>query len=275
MLAPITWLGVLLLAGQPGVDVPVTPVQPDELTARGLELRRQGKDRDALPLFQRVLEQTRTPKAAAQEGLCEQALGLWLPAEAHLRDALAHPGDPWIERNAAALQGSLQAVHAHLGTIEIWGTPAGARVSVDGQSRGTLPVARGTVPEGRRVVSVDARGFVAEERAVEVVAGTLVREHVALVPWSAGQPPGVAAGSVAIAAPSPAVIPPSGPAAAGVNLRSSASPPPAAPPDGILRRWWFWAVLGGVAVAGGVSAYLLFRTGDKCQAPAGGVCGNF
>jgi len=66
------------------------------LIRKGVELRRRGRDSDASALFRQAYELSHTPRAAAQLGLCEQALGQWLEAEGHLSEALLAESDPWI-----------------------------------------------------------------------------------------------------------------------------------------------------------------------------------
>lgn len=56
---------------------------------KGVELRRKGRNQEALAEFQKAFfEVAHTPRAAAQLGLCEQSLGNWLRAHLHLSDAL-------------------------------------------------------------------------------------------------------------------------------------------------------------------------------------------
>ena len=73
----------------------------EALIRQGVELRHQGHDVRALPLFQKAYGMTRTPRTAGQLGLCEMAMGYWLDAENHLGEALnvpEHPGWPRISR---------------------------------------------------------------------------------------------------------------------------------------------------------------------------------
>ena len=73
------------------------------LLREGIELRRAGRDAEALARFERAHAVEPSPRTLAQMGLAEQALGRWVRAEAHLRAALAPRDDAWIERNRAAL----------------------------------------------------------------------------------------------------------------------------------------------------------------------------
>jgi hypothetical protein len=75
----------------------------DALIKHGNDLRRKGRDRDALAEFQRAAQINETPRVTAQMALAEQALGLWVEAEGHLTKALGHERDPWIAKNRAVL----------------------------------------------------------------------------------------------------------------------------------------------------------------------------
>jgi Flp pilus assembly protein TadD len=110
----------------------------DAIVSHGVELRREGRDREALEEFERAAKISRTPRVVAQIGTAEVAMGMWPGAEDHLREALGQGGDPWIRKNRVLLERTLATVGTHLGSIEIWGTPSGAEVVVNG----TLGAAR-------------------------------------------------------------------------------------------------------------------------------------
>ncbi len=114
---------------------------PETQILRGLDLRRAGKDIEALPYFQRAFDKAPTPRATAQLGLVEQALGRWPDAEGHLGRALEAKSDPWIKKNRAVLTQSLETVRSHIAQIDLAGTPVGASVLLNGRVAGTLPLA--------------------------------------------------------------------------------------------------------------------------------------
>lgn len=233
----------------------------EDLIAQGIKLRKDNRDQEALPLFRQALKEQPTPRAFAQLGTCEQALGLWANAEAHMEEALAHPQDSWIQKNDAALRSALAYVQQRLGSIDVWGSPPGARVSIDGEFAAALPMSqRARAAVGKHAITIEAPGFLSETRSIEVQSGALVREHVALR---------------SIVAPASASSPVS---ALGPTPQGSA-PPPAVPhqevaPEGtaIHKKWWFWGIVGAVTVAAGASVYLLVSRNDECQAPMGGTC---
>lgn len=155
--------------------------EADKMIDRGVDLREAGKDAEALELFTRAYEQGKSPRAMAQIGLAQQALGRWVEAEASLVRALGEPKHPWIKARRAALESALAKVRERVGRLEIFGTP-GAAVSIDGRAAGTLPLAA-PIPAIAGTVSVEvfAEGYLPVTRSVVVPAGGLARETIELV----------------------------------------------------------------------------------------------
>jgi hypothetical protein len=152
----------------------------EALVARGIELREQGKDDQALELFRRADALSPSPRTQAQVALAEQALGIWVLAEAHLVSALAAQNDAWIEKNRAALTGALGVVHQHVGTLEVRGPADGASVFVDGAKVGVVP-GSWRVEVGRRAIEVRAPGYHLASRTTDIAAGATTRETIPLV----------------------------------------------------------------------------------------------
>ena len=124
-------LAILIVAGQ------VWAGDADDLIRQGVERRRQRDDAGALHLFEQAYEAGHSPRALAQVALAEQALGKWVSAWEHLRQALAIQGDPWIAKNRVALTEAAARVGEHVGWIEIFEGPQGVEVRLDGAARGT------------------------------------------------------------------------------------------------------------------------------------------
>jgi hypothetical protein len=235
---------LLLVLGAAGV---ARAEDAEGLIKRGVELRKAGRDGEALELFKRAHDVAPAPRSLAQMGLAEQALGSWPDAEAHLAQALASRKDPWIAKNVAVLQDALAAVGQHLGSLEVLGKPAGAEVLLDGRVVAKLPLAEplrvtaGTVP-----VELRAPGYLPLVRTVTVVAGQLTRESVTLQPV----PEGGAAANPEPRTPPPAQPPPPQP--------SQPTQPSAEPSRSPLRTAAWATLIGGAvfAVAGGVSVIL-------------------
>jgi hypothetical protein len=164
-------LAILVAAGQ------VKAGDADDLIRQGVERRRQRDDAGALRLFEQAYEAGHSPRALAQIALAEQALGKWVSASEHLRQALAIQGDPWIAKNRGALTEAAARVGEHVGWIEIFGGPQGAEVRLDGGSRGTLPLPRPlAAPTGSVAVDLWLGGSVAVHRTTTVRAGETTRE---------------------------------------------------------------------------------------------------
>jgi len=166
-------------------DSAAAPNGSDEAAAaalqRGTELRRAGRDADALQVFERVLAQRPSPEARAQVALAEQATGRWVAAERDLVQALASADDPWIAKNRAELQSALAYIRAHLGQLELVGSPAGATVLLNGARVGTLPLASPlTVAAGEAVAGLTADGYTPLSRKVTIEPGRLAREVIEL-----------------------------------------------------------------------------------------------
>jgi PEGA domain len=175
----------------------------EALVTRGLELRVQGKDDQALVLFKRADALAPSPRTRAQVALAEQALGIWVSAEAHLGAALAAKNDPWIEKNRAALSAALDVVKQHVGSLEVLGGAPGAEVIVDGAKLGVLPMAAPwRIEVGRRSLEIHAPGYHSASRATEIVAGRTTRETIELVREQPSAPGAAAAGG----APPPRIV---------------------------------------------------------------------
>lgn len=155
----------------------------DALIHRGIELRKQGNDRAALEEMQRAYAIKHAPRAAAQLGFAEQALGLWPDAEEHVHEALTATGDPWVRKNRATIESALATIRAHVGRVQIDGGEPGAQVTVNGRPVGSLPL-RDSVPVNAGPVDVEVRaaGYAPALKTVNVAAGELTRVSFTLQP---------------------------------------------------------------------------------------------
>ena len=178
---------------------------PDELIARGLELRRQSKPGEALELFRRAQAVAPSPRTLGQLGLVEASLEHWLDAEAHLNAALATPDEAWVQKNRGFLNQALNMTGAHIGELVVTG-PNGTDVAVDGKHVGTLPALRPLRrAEGSAVVTATGTGFKDVSKTVTVVRRA--KTALAIVLDAVVQRP-----AVAVAAPAPLPAPPPAPA---------------------------------------------------------------
>jgi hypothetical protein len=108
------------------------------LIAKGVALRRQGRNTEALALFKQAHELAPTGRTLAQMGMAEQSLRAWTDSEDHLGQAL-ESGDTWVEKNRVVLADMLSVVKSHVGTVELIG-PVGVPVQLDGREVGRLPM---------------------------------------------------------------------------------------------------------------------------------------
>jgi PEGA domain-containing protein len=161
---------------------------------QGVELRRTGRNADALVEFQKAYALDPTPRARAQIALALQALGDWLGAEHWLEDALKAENDPWIEQYRTTLVGAMATIGAHLGRLYIETSAKEGEVLVNGASVHALPVGESIpVVPGTLDVVVRATGYQPARRAVEVAAGAEVHVAFELKPVPAERPSGTLA----------------------------------------------------------------------------------
>ncbi len=116
--------------------------QEEALIREGVELRRQGRDEDALAVLRRAYQLRGSPRATGQLALAEQSVGQWVRAESLLRNALRAVEDPWVTRNREVLTGALAVAEQHLATVEVLGGVDGSELRVDDERVGTLPTDR-------------------------------------------------------------------------------------------------------------------------------------
>ena len=116
----ITHLSALVGIGALAAIGPARAAQSGEeetLIRHGIELRKAQDDLAARAEFQKAYDLTHSPRAAAQLGLAEFALGRWDDAEGHVSEALRAPKDPWIAKYRAELDRSLATIKAHVARI--------------------------------------------------------------------------------------------------------------------------------------------------------------
>ena len=239
-----------------------TPSQPapspatEAEYARGEAMRAEHRDADALTYFEALYARAQEPRALAQVGLSEAALGRWLDAESHLIEALTALRDPWITRNRMPLLATLEAMRTHIGTLVVSSDVEPAEVWINRRRAGTtgvpLHVLAGDVTFEARV-----EGRPAVTRTVAVVPNGVAREAVRFsldepAPEGARQPSQGATGAASGATNALAEGPRSDP--------GGREPPTTS--GGGTQRALGWAAVGtGAAfVVGGVAAWFLGRS---------------
>jgi hypothetical protein len=258
-------LGIGVSAGARAQETLVENPDADRFVARGIALRAEGKDSEALQAFQQA-EALDPASVRVQIHLATvyQALGNWLLADEYLSKALARQNHPYINRHRQVLEDAKRVIDSNIGRLEVDGDPPGAEVYLSGRALGTLPLgapARTTV--GSYVLEVRSAGYYPVRRPISIVGGGLVRESVHLQPM----PLDDAARPVASAD------------AAGARFGGIEEAPPS-------RVWLTWTFAGAAIVAGTTAAgAVIFREihaerwndNTRCLEPArtrAEVCGD-
>lgn len=233
---------------------------------QGVELRRQRRDAEALAVFRAAATACREPRLRVQMARAEQAMGQWVPSARDLREALAAPGDPWVEERRPRLLEELRAIEQHVGGVLVAGGVPGSEVLIDGERVAELPMTR-AAPAVVGTVRLEVRhaGYYVISRTVTVEAGHDVQESVEMRP-TITEPPPVPASPPAVA---PVAIP---------TVPAVVASPPQAParalvePPSSRRRWALGLGIGaGVALVTGVVA-LGVREGQASSFNDNPVC---
>jgi hypothetical protein len=254
--SPLFW-AVLATVLPPQIAWADSASDADAAISKGIEMRRQGKNEEALELFQNAYRLAPSPRAKTQIALAEQAIGRWADAERDLADAMSQASDPWIARQRTVLTEAMGVIRRHLGALTVKGEPAGAIVELDGDPVGTIPLPERHVTAGEVVVTVRAQGFVSVTRKVTVTPGELAAEVFRLKHIESDS----AGGGLAMPRASTETPASSGPA---VQLNAQApndqpAPPPGA--DGRLRlAGWITGAAAGLSLAAGTTFLLLSQS---------------
>jgi len=153
----------------------------DTLIQRGIELRRSGKDSEALRAFETAEGEDRhSIRLRVHLASTHQALGHWLEADVYLQGVLAEEKDPYVTRHRATLEKAAEFVGRHIGSVEVTGEPAGAEVRLNGDLLGTLPVPATRTLVGSYELQVTRSGYYEVRRPVVVGPRGVVRESVEL-----------------------------------------------------------------------------------------------
>lgn len=189
MSVALTMLMTVTLLAQP------ESARAEDAVERGIQLRLQGREEEALEVLRKAEATAPTPRGRAQLAFAEQSLGLWRVAEEHLHVALEASHDPWIVRNRAVLEDARKTIAQHLGTLELRGGD-GAEVRIDGEVVGRVPLKKPVRLEaGRHRVEVSAPGFYPLARDVEIVGDGVARESIVLTPLPVVKSPSPDAGT--------------------------------------------------------------------------------
>jgi len=168
----------------------------DKLVTRGIELRREHLDAEALDHFRRALSLDDNPRARAQLALAEQALGRWMEADRDLRVALGASKNDWIVKNEATLRAARDSIAVHLGVVEISCNVSQAHVWLNGVDVGPVTDAPFRAL-GDVHIELRTPSYVSQSRSVRLDAGATSVQSFELVPVEQAPPPPVELGRLA------------------------------------------------------------------------------
>lgn len=154
----------------------------EALIQRGIQLRRDSADDEALSVFLEAEKQDPTSvRVLLHVVTAAQAAGKWLIADAYMKKVSALSDDAYYRRHADAIDVVRRAVVARVGSFQAQGGPDGASVRLDGQLVGTLPMTKpASIEAGAYLMEVHKPGFYRLRRNVTISGGVLTREPVEL-----------------------------------------------------------------------------------------------
>jgi hypothetical protein len=229
--------------------------QAEGLIRDGVRLRASDKAAQALPLFEKAYQISRTPRTAAQLGLCELELGYYAAAERYLTEALASPDHPWIAKNKAALKKPLETARANTGELALVVSTPGAEVLLNGKpvdkavlSTSSTSGAPVRLDKGPVDLEIRAPGYEPVRETITIVGGKKEQRTYALLP----APPKPVASEIR---PGAVVAQPASGSEAGAAVNLTNAPAPAAGGESNKGRIAAW-ITGGGAVGALVFATL-------------------
>jgi PEGA domain len=154
----------------------------EALIQRGIQLRRDNSDAEALAVFLEAEKQDPTSvRVLLHVVTAAQASGKWLLADSYMRKVTALGNDPYYQRHSDAIEVVRRSIAARVGSFQVQGSPDGASVRLDGQLVGTLPMTTPTsIEAGAYLMEVHKPGYYRLRRNVTISGGVLTREPVDL-----------------------------------------------------------------------------------------------
>jgi hypothetical protein len=156
-------------ASKAATTVSSSDVESESWIRKGVELRRNGANDEALEAFLHAHRIRPNGRTMGQIGLAHQSLRQWMKAADCLDEALASH-EPWIEKNRPPLEEAVAAVKKHIGWLGIKGLD-GSRAWLNETPIGTLPLKEIRVEEGSYVVKVEHEEAAPWSQTVAVTGG--------------------------------------------------------------------------------------------------------
>ncbi len=271
--------------------VPSAPAQgeADRLFEQGIAARKAGKLADAEALFQKAWALKKTWDIAANLGLVELNLGKLPEGAEHVHYAIAELPPSESDAMRDNLAKAFAAARPDVAGIDVKCDVDGADVVVNGASKGTTPLRRTLfVAPGQVTIELRKDGYAPERKAITLKKGGTEQLQVSLVrqapPAERSKVPALVLGGVSVAS----LV--AGGALVGVSMTTGAelragaprgsdgqllcnkAPDPASSATAECDAWRAKAteagtlgnagigllVVGGVAAAGAVAAYLFW-----------------
>lgn len=237
-------VAVALVLGFGRAAAAQTP-DPEAEHQRGIALRNEHRDAEALAVFRGLYERTGEVRALARMALAEAALSRWVEAEAHLQRALA-TADAWVSQNRASLDAGLATVRQHVGGLTVNANVAGAEVFIAGQRAAVVPFERPLrVASGTMDVEIRAPRHAPARRTVTVRPGldvTALDVELAAAPAEVTVP--------VVAAPPPVAAPVVVPVAAPAEPPAPEYDPEVRRERAARRSTWETVATAGFALGG-------------------------
>src|SRR5215471_9731537 len=169
-------LGVATLALFAALSAPARAAtdadQAEALIREGVQLRAHDKAVDALSVFEKAYQISRTGRTAAQLGLCELDLGHFVAAERYLGEALTGPEHPWVKKNKPTLKKSLESARAGIGELALTISPPNAEVLVNHKpADAVVPGAPLRLDKGTVDLEVRAPGYEPVHDSITIAGG--------------------------------------------------------------------------------------------------------
>ncbi len=154
----------------------------EAMIERGIELRRQGADEQALAVFlQAEAKEPRSVRIMLHVATAAQAASKWVMAAAYLKKVSRYSNDPYYRRYRDAIAQVERAIAQRVGSFQALGEPEGATVTMDGREIGKLPMSTPVEMEaGTYTVEISLDGYYPFTRSITIGGGSLSREVIRL-----------------------------------------------------------------------------------------------
>lgn len=284
-----------LAADPPAASEPAAP-EADRLFEQGVAARKEGKLTEAEALFQKAWALKKTWDIAANLGIVQLNLGKLPEGMDHVYYAITELPPAESDAMRDKLLAAFDSKRGEVGGIDVHCNVQGAEVLVNGTPKGTTPIRRTFfVAPGQVTIEVRKEGYVPQRRTVQAGKASSEQYELTLVketpPPERSKVPALVIGGVSVASLVAGGVLYGVSATTGAELRAGAprgsdgellcrktvEPPSSA--TAACDAWRAKAaeagtlgnagiglfVVGGVAAAGAVAAYLLWPAASPSQ----------